>query len=67
MVANCLPCQTVSGATSRHVIVDDGALADAAPMVVLAAGFDSVTVKPSSGSTTVSPATLTVIVCGPRV
>ena len=31
-------------------------------MVVLAAGFDSVTVKPSSGSTTVSPATLTVIV-----
>ena len=36
--------------------------ADAVPMVVLAAGFDSVTVKPWSGSTTVSPATLTVIV-----
>ena len=31
-------------------------------MVVLAAGFNSVTVKPSLGSTTVSPATLTVIV-----
>ncbi len=31
-------------------------------MVVLVAGFDSVTVKPSLDSTTVSPATLTVIV-----
>ena len=31
-------------------------------MVVPAAGFDSVTVKPWPGSTTVSPATLTVIV-----
>ena len=31
-------------------------------MVVLVAGFDSVTVKPSLGSPTVLPATLTVIV-----
>ena len=36
--------------------------ADAVAMVVPAAEFDSVTVKPSAGSTAVSPATLTVIV-----